>query len=475
MYLEDLLSKINDYSNAEKNMILRAYAFANHAHQGVKRKSGEPYIIHPVAVACILAEMDADCDTICAGLLHDTIEDVEGITKETIAENFNPTIAELVDGVTKIRKKGLEDVDTKEANMHKIIDSITKDVRIFIVKLADRLHNMRTMEYQTPEKQISKSKETLELYVPIATLLGEFTFKTELEDLVFKYLYSSDYNDLTEKLAEYEKMKRKTIDQVEMEIAMALNDMDVTNNIVAKRKNLYGVYSKMKKYHDITRLHDLFAVKILVPDDKICYEARDKIVKMYDSVIGKGKDYISKPKKNRYMGLHEGIYAEDRTMIQLQFKTPRMYKINAYGITAYWDFCKEKGITETGEVLQDEVKNMPFYKTLVELGSMGLPLEEYNRIVKSDILTRMINIEGVDGVITELPDNSTPVDYAFLTNPEQAPFIESAIVNGRFVPYNCPLESRDRVELIYSDMAKDKEELDAASRCLQTKMKIRKI
>ena len=206
MNLDELLARINNYSNDEKRLILRAYSFACYHHKGQTRKSGEEYIIHPTAVGCILAEMHADAETICAGLLHDTIEDCKGVTKELIAEEFNETIADLVDGVTKIRQEGSS--NNEEENMHKIIDSITKDVRIFIIKLADRLHNMRTMEYQSPEKQIEKSKETLELYVPIASLLGQYTIKTELEDLAFKYLYQNNYNEFLNMVNDYEKKQR---------------------------------------------------------------------------------------------------------------------------------------------------------------------------------------------------------------------------------------------------------------------------
>ena len=476
MYIEDLLSRINDYSNEEKMMILRAYAFASNAHKGQFRKSGEPYIIHPVAVACILADMNADCDTICAGLLHDTIEDVEGITKDIIASNFNETIAELVDGVTKIRKSSPED-NTKEANMHKIIDSITKDVRIFIIKLADRLHNMRTMEYQDKDKQVSKSQETLDIYVPLATLLGEYTIKIELEDLAFKYLYNNEYTSLLRMSDEYQNNLRDSLDRILMEIAVSLNDMGFENNIYVKRKNLYGLYLKLKKYKDLSRIHDFISLKILLPEDNDCYQVNDKMHQLYRTVYGRDKDYISFEKDNRYRGVHLTVYSpvDNKTMIQLQLKTPKMYKINAYGITAYWDYCNDHNINKPGEVLQDEVRKMPFYRTLVDLSQSGLPDEEYNKIVKSDILTNMVYLRNVNGKKLELPSGSTPVDFAFNIDPERAPFIESALVNGRLVPINCQLESRDEIEIIYSDEMRNPIDLENNCRCLQTKRKIRSI
>ena len=473
MCLEDLLSRINDYTKEEQNMILRAYAFASNAHKNQTRKSGEPYIIHPTAVACILADMGADCDTICAGLLHDTVEDVDGITSEIIAENFNETIADLVEGVTKIKKKSPND-NTQEANMHKIIDSITKDVRIFIIKLADRLHNMRTMEYQSPEKQIAKSLETLMIYTPIATLLGEYTIKTELEDLAFKYLYKNEYKDLLKLSNDYQNHIRETVDKVLMEISVCLNDCGYSNNIKVKRKNLYGLHLKLKKYKELSRIHDYLAVKILLPEDEDCYFFRDKITRMYNTVTGRDKDYIAFEKDNRYRGLHSTIYASGvNTMIQLQFKTPEMFKINSHGITAYWDFCNDHHINKPGDMMQDEVRKMPFYKTLVELANAGLSIEDYNAIVKSDILTNMIYVMDNYGHKLELPSNSTPVDFAYHVDPVNAPFLDYALVNGRYMTINNPLESRDVVELIYKDEMNNLDYLEDNCRCLQTKRKIR--
>ena len=469
MNLDELLARINDYTNEEKRLILRAYSFACYHHKGQTRKSGEEYIIHPTAVGCILAEMHADAETISAGLLHDTIEDCEGVTKELVAEEFNETISDLVDGVTKIRKEGSS--KKEEENMHKIIDSITKDVRIFIIKLADRLHNMRTMEYQSPEKQIKKSKETLELYVPIAFLLGQYTIKSELEDLAFKYLYQNDYNEFLSMVNEYEKKQRDQIDQVLLEISMMLNELKVKNNILFRRKNLLGVYRKYNKYKNLGRIHDMFALKVLLPSDEVCYEVKNKVSDMYKTLINKDKDYIKFPKNNRYMGLHTSVYLPESGMLQLQFKTPEMYNINAYGITAYWDFKDKKGKL-VNEIMQDEVKSMPFYKTLVELSKEKLSYEEYNQIVRSDILTRMIYLTGIDGVNLELPEGSTPVDYAFYTNPASANYIDYALVNGRKSPINYPLESRDEIEIIYGENERNPEELTNSARCMQTKRKI---
>ncbi len=469
MNLVDLLARINSYTNEEKRLILRAYSFACYHHKGQTRKSGEEYIIHPTAVGCILADMHADAETICAGLLHDTIEDCEGVTKELIAEEFNDTIADLVDGVTKIRQE--DSSSPEEENMHKIIDSITKDVRIFIIKLADRLHNMRTMEYQDHDKQIKKSKETLELYVPIATLLGQYTIKTELEDLAFKYLHDNDYNEFLNMVNDYENKQKDQIDQVLLEISMMLNEVNVENSILYKRKNLSGIYRKYDKYKDLSRIHDMLALKILLPSNDICYDVRDKVSEMYRILQTKDKDYIANPKDNRYMGLHTSIYLPISGFLQLQFKTPEMYNINAYGVTAYFDHEGKKG-KKINEIIQDEVRQMNFYKTLVELGNENIPIEEYNKIVKSDILTRMIYLEGINGKNLELPEGSTPVDYAFNINPETACLIDYALVNGRFSPINYPLESRDKIEIIYGNKTKNPDELISSARCMQTKRKI---
>ena len=474
MNLEELLSRINIYTNEERSKILTAYDFAREHHEGQSRKSGEPYITHPTAVACILTDMYMDADTICAGLLHDTIEDCKDVDRELLDNTFNPTIGLLVDGVTKIKHDDPKETD--EEYLYKILTSFTLDIRIILIKLADRLHNMRTLKYHDDKGKIQRiAFETLMIYVPIASLLGHYTIKTELEDLCFQFLHECEYNEFLEMVNDYEKNQREQIDKILYEISVKLNELDVQNSIKFKRKNIAGIYRKYNKYHDFSSIHDMHALKILVPSNDLCYEIRDKLINdlKFVTLQTKDKDYIAHPKNNKYMGLHSSIFLPESGYLQLQFKTPEMYKINAYGITAYFDHEGRKG-RNVNEIMQDEVKKMEFYKTLVELGEENIPSDEYIKIVRSDILTRMIYLDGIDKNTLELPEGSTPVDYAFKTDPERARYIDYALVGGRVSPINYQLESRDNIRIIYGDKPKNPEELINSSRCMLTKRKIMK-
>ena len=451
MQLEDLIERLGSYSYEEKNFILRAYAFARHAHKGQFRKSGEPYIIHPVAVGCILAEMHADPDTIAAGLLHDVIEDCE-VSKDLLASTFNETVAMLVDGVTKIRKNEVEDSEArKDANLKKIIESITVDIRIFIIKLADRLHNMRTMEYMTAEKQKNKAWETIEVYVHIAYLLGEYKIKNELEDLAFKYAMPEEYLEMQKLYTELMQEKRELLDEVMVSTTHALNEDKYDYTLRLRVKHLYGIYRRLVRYGKIDNIHDLIAIQILLEQPELCYNARARINDMYNKVPGKNKDYIVSPKTNRYRGLHTSIYTTDGTMIQFQFLTPYLDQINQYGITEYWNTIKSSDDLAVSKAMQDEVRQMQFYKFIEYIGKENLSFREYSDEIRSDILSKMIYVQSGKKNVVEMPEKSTVLDYAFRIWPEKAPYLKKAFVNAERADFNQRLENKDRINLFFGD------------------------
>lgn len=476
MGIDSLLAIIQDYAPHDKEAILRAYEFASEVHKGVLRKSGDPYITHPIAVACILAEMHADVETIMAGLLHDTIEDGKdkGITKEVIAEKFGQTVANLVDGVTKFPKLSIDNdkLKTDAASNRKIFESITFDIRILIIKLADRLHNMRTLEFHKPEKREEISKETRNIFVPFANLIGAYTFKQELEDLAFKYLEPQDYLEMIELEKKVYLENFDVIDQAIFRVSQLLNSKNIPFHEKLKVKNYYGLYKRLKTYQDVSQVHDLFSIKFMVNDVETCYYLRDEINMMYPSIKKKEKDYISHPKANMYRSLHTSVIAPNDRILQFQIKTPEMYQINAYGLTAYWDLLK---FNHAAERMQDDVRKFQFFSILEELSKNNLSNEEYNNAVEKDILSDRINVRTPMGDIIDLSAGSTPVDFAFKIHTDLGLNIIASKVNGVEVPLDYKLRDKDVVEIV-SDPNYTGERQDIYNMCtsVSVKRKIKK-
>ncbi len=456
MNIEDLIERLkNGYTDDEKALILRAYEFAKLSHEGQFRKSGEPYIIHPVAVACILAEMHADVNTIAAGLLHDVVEDTK-VTKSDLAYSFNDTIAELVDGVTKIKKEESKNKDELRAlNTYKILNSMTKDVRIFIIKLADRLHNMRTMEYQTKEKQQSKSQETLDLYVPFADYLGEYHFKLELEDLAFKYLNNKEYLRLKEYLGSVKDLKRDEIDKVLVETCQMLNSNNINYDLKLNVKSIYEVYKRLKKYHNFSDITDLLMIKIILDSSNDCYFVNDLIKHDHTSKIlyDKSKDYIKHPKTNRYQGLHTTIEKSTGDYFQYQLKTQPMYDVNAYGITAYWGNCNN-----VDKKIQEDFENSQMYKVLKSMIDDYKDPISFEDKVNQTFLQGSIYPRDNNGNYTELPDGSNILDYAYYHGKNIGDKCIGAKVNGARVSKYYKLGKKDVVDLILDDKIHEENE-----------------
>ena len=448
--LDKLLSLISNYSSKDKELIIKAYEFASRAHAGVLRKSGEPYIIHPLAVSIILARMHADADTIAAGLLHDCIEDVDGITTEVISEQFNPTVAFLVDGVTKIdkinfgnNKKLAEDASTK-----KLIEYMCKDIRILIIKLADRLHNMQTLQFHKPEKQTEISKETRDFFVPFAELIGAYNIKLDLEDLSFLYLNHDEYIKMVKLERELIKDNRNMIDEVLCSISQLLNSKNVPFDVKLNVKNYYGLYNRLKTYHEPENVHDLFQLKFLLNDVGECYNLRNYIKRLYSPINNKSKDYIINPKTNMYRALHTSCYIKKPKIIQFQMATPNLDVINTYGITAHWS---QKQKDNPAESMQHDFMGLQIYQIINELVSSNMDAGEFTEDVRSNVLGKKIYVSSPKGETIELPEGSTPVDYAYYIHTDLGDHFVTARVNGKIVDPTYKLKSKDTIEILYSE------------------------
>ena len=473
MQLENLLEMLSGYSSADKEFVLRAYAFAKHAHKGQTRKSGEPYITHPVAVTCILCSTHADRDTLAAGLLHDVVEDCN-VPLEVIEETFNKTVANRVNGVTKIGKEELEDpIARRDANLTKILKSINQDICIILIKAADRLHNLLTMEYMDKEKAKAKARETLEVYVPIMSLIGEYKIKNQLEDNAFKYFEPDEYKRIEEMREEYVDKKRNIIEEMILSTTYALHEEECEYDLSLRIKHLYGIRQRLLKYGSIDNIHDIFSIKVLIDDLDKCYSARDKISTLYDLMPGKSKDYIESPKTNRYSALHISEIGPDNTMVQFQFLRPDMDRVNQYGLTEYWKNLKNEGNLSVSQEMQDEVKKRQFYRFLEHIGEENLSPSEYADEVRSDILTRMIYVQTPSKSVVELPYNSTVLDYAFRVNPEKAQYLWASFVNGERKELTQRLANKDEIKLLYNEEKSDLTGLDEFCNTHYAKRKIR--
>ena len=445
MTLNVLIGKLKDYDLEEVEMVKKAYEYASNLHSGQFRQSGEPYIIHPLNVACILADMHADSDTICAGLLHDTLEDAN-TTKEDIAHDFNENIANLVDGVTKLAKMNFSSKqDQNYANTRKIITSITDDVRIIIIKLADRLHNMRTLQFKSEFKQKENSLETMDIFVPLAYYIGAYRIKSELEDLSLQYLYPDRYKRIEEIKSRIEKESQNCLNEMLQTINMILNDKDIPHEIKVRTKNIYGIYKRIKEGHKLSDIHDLLSLKIMVDDIANCYQTLGLIHSKYHPINDKFKDYIYNPKTNMYRSLHTTVFGEDDRLVQTQIRTFDMDKIASFGLTAYWDISKGNA----RYIMQEDLKNKyQFFKSLIEINRVFSDNQDFVRQVKSELFSDRIYVYTTKGDIIELPKGSTIIDFAYSIGPDIGNTMVSAIVNDRVVEPDYVLKSKDRVRII---------------------------
>ena len=449
--LNDLINEVKKYNTNQDDidLIIKAYNYASFYHEGQKRKSGEDYIIHPLNVAFILSELHADTDTLCAGLLHDTLEDTKA-TKEDIEHEFNKDIADLVDGVTNIKDLDFSrEEDVYNANMRKIITSVTQDVRIIIIKLADRLHNMRTLNYKEPDRQRAKSIETLEIYAPFAYHLGLYRMYCELEDLAFMYLKPSEFEIIKQQRISIQEQYMPLVQEMAYKVSRILNDKGIPYDIRIRVKNVYGIYQKKNEGKRLVDIHDLLALKIIVDEVDQCYVTLGAVHSVYKPLNYKFRDYISVPKTNGYQSLHTTVYAGDR-FIHTQIRTHEMDKIASFGIPAYWD---AEG--DTRSIMQEKISNKyQFYTSLKEINSIFTNNTDFVQSIKQEVFSEKVYIYDTLGNVNELPKGSTIIDYAYRVKGPEAIKLVGALVNDKVVSLNYVLQSKDRVKLIIDDLSK---------------------
>lgn len=445
---EEFLERILKFNkNYDVDLIGRAYDKGTALHEGQFRKSGEPYFIHPINVAIILAELGMDSETLVGGLLHDVVEDTE-YTREQLVEDFNEDIAILVDGVTKLGAIKFENKEAQQAeNFRKMYLAMSKDIRVLIIKLADRLHNMRTIEFMIPEKQIEKSRETLDIFAPLASRLGIYTVKFELEDIALKYLDPEAYKDLSEKLSAKKEQQEDIIKKVIEEITDALKDMNVKYEIYGRSKQLYSVYKKMKYQNkQLDEIFDLTALRILVENVKDCYAILGIVHTMWLPIPGRFKDYIAMPKPNLYQSLHTTLIDDDGNPFEIQIRTYDMHQVAEYGIAAHWKYKEGRANDKSNN---DELK-LSWLRQSLEWQQDVNDSKEFMETLKMDLFSTQVFVFTPNGDVKELPSGSTPLDFAFKIHSDVGCKCVGAKVNGKMVTIDHELQNGDIVEIVTS-------------------------
>ena len=444
MKFEGLIIKLDYLSEEDLILIKKSYDMASVAHSHQLRDSGEPFITHPLAVASILADWKADRNTICAAILHDIVEDTN-ITLKEIENLFGENVASLVDGVTKLTSMNFSSkLENKNANMRKIITSFRKDVRIILIKLADRLHNMRTLEYKDPKKRKIKALETMDLYVPLAYFIGAYNVKSELEDLSFKFLMPEIYQDTFILRKNVLTNADLAIEEMSHEIGTILTDNDIPNDIKLHIKNIYGVHKRILEKEDKNNIHDLISFQVIVNEVMDCYLSLGYIHHLYRPICEEFKDYISSPKTNMYSSLNTTVFGLDSTIMQSHIRTRKMHLIDTLGIGAYWQL-KGKG---SEEMMQVDIQNKyQFYKSLTEIDEAYFNNQEFIDQVNRELLGKKIYVYDSKGNSIELPVGSTIIDFIYKTCPDNAQNVKEASVNENVVPYDYVLNNSDRVNL----------------------------
>ena len=428
---------------------------ADEAHKGQVRKSGEAYIIHPLCVAIILAELELDKETIVAGLLHDVVEDTV-MTVEEITEEFGAEVALLVDGVTKLGQLAYDadKVEVQAENLRKMFLAMAKDIRVILIKLADRLHNMRTLKYMTPEKQKEKARETMDIYAPIAQRLGISKIKIELDDLSLKYLEPEAYYDLVEKVALRKSVRDDYVQQLVGEVKKSIEAAGIKADIEGRAKHFFSIYKKMKNQgKTIDQIYDLFAIRIIVESVKDCYAALGVIHEMYKPIPGRFKDYIAMPKPNMYQSLHTTLIGPTGQPFEIQIRTYEMHRTAEYGIAAHW---KYKEASDGKNVQNQEEEKLSWLRQILEWQRDMSDNREFMSLLKSDLdlFSDTVFCFTPTGDVKNLPNGSTPVDFAYSIHSAVGNKMIGAKVNGKLVPIDYVIQNGDRIEILTSQNSK---------------------
>ena len=448
--MESILMKIYEYyTGDDRDMLLRAYDFAREAHMNQKRASGEPYFIHPCAVAEILVDLGLDAETIAAALLHDVIEDTSA-TEDTVRENFGESVLTLVAGVTKLDKIVFKSQEEEEAeNFRKIFIAMAKDIRVIIIKLADRLHNMRSLNFLSKERQQKMARETLDIYAPIAGMLGISQIKCELEDLCLKYLDPAAFEYLVENIHQKLEERNRFVDYVVEEINGILKESNIHGEVFGRPKHFYSIYKKMKEKHKtLEQIYDLTAVRVIVGTVDECYEVFGKIHKKWKPVPGRIKDYIATPKPNFYQSLHTTVVTNFGQPFEIQIRTEEMHRTAEYGIAAHWKY-KEHRDEETSLDAR-----IAWVREVMELQGGLKDSKEFMDTVKGELYSTELLVFTPKSKVVSLPKGATPVDFAYAIHSEVGNRCTGARVNGKIVPLNTELELGDVVEIITSPNSK---------------------
>ena len=442
---DELYDKVSNYITDEddKKMITKSYLFAYEKHFGQKRHTGEDYITHPLNVAYILADLNADYQTICAGLLHDVIEDCD-VTKEDIINEFSLEIANLVDGVTKINKLNIDaGNDAMLAYHRKIIVGLTEDVRVIIIKLADRLHNMRTLWILSEESQKKNCKETLEILVPIAHRLGINNIKSELETLSLRYSKPDVYFSIVEKLNQSKLESEESITLMKESLSKLLTKHDIKFKIKGRVKSVYSIYKKLDTGRRFSDIYDILALRIFVDTEQDCYQTLGIIHSKYRPIPKRFKDYIAMPKENGYQSLHTTVFGEGGQLYEIQIRTYAMDDIAEHGIASHWSY-KEKGKTIMQSAMEEKLQ---FFRSIMELSNEEANDEQFINSVKEDVLKSVIYVFTPKGDIIELPKGATPIDFAYRVHSKVGDSMVGAVVNGNIVPLDYELNDNDVVKI----------------------------
>lgn len=446
--INDLIDKFKVYNNNQEDieLINKAYDYAYRKHFGVKRISGDDYIIHPLNVAMILTDINADAHCMAAALLHDVVEDTDS-TKEEIADLFGSDVALLVDGVTKINRLHFSNAgEQMAANQRKILVGLSSDVRVIIIKLADRLHNMRTLYVMTEERQKKKSRETLEILTPVADRLGINKIKNELEDLSLRYLKPDAYFDIVEKLnAKKTEMDHDVVKMLN-EVSGLLNEHNITHEIFGRSKSIYSIYKKMQKGKKFNDIYDIYALRVLVNTESECYLVLGLIHSKYKPVPNRFKDYIAMPKTNLYQSLHTTVFGVDGKLFEIQIRTHEMHKIAEYGIASHWTY-KAKGASV--KTVKDSMEQkLQIFRSIMELNEDSDSPEEFINSIKQDVLNSdSIYVYTPKGDVLELPVDSTPIDFAYKVHTEVGHSVIGALVNDNIVPLDYHLKTGDIIKI----------------------------
>ena len=454
--IDDIINKqIENYGqNTNVELIKKAYNLANEKHGNQCRMSGEPYIIHPMGVAYILAELGLDDETICAALLHDVVEDTD-LTHENLVEIFGDSIAEMVAGVTKLGSIRFTSVEEKQVeNYRKMFLAMGKDIRVILIKLADRLHNMRTLKYLSRERQIANAQETRDLFAPLANRLGIYSLKWELEDLAFKYLYPEEYHEIVTELAKKRDERLEFINKIKDDLAENIKEQGIKAEITGRAKHLYSIYKKMQRDNKtLDQIYDLFALRILVDNVRDCYAVLGIVHEMYTPMPGRFKDYIAVPKTNMYQSIHTTLLGPKGVPFEVQIRTWEMHRTAEYGIAAHWAYKEASNNGKKKSVIVNEDKLAWLRETLEWQKNTQNP-EEFLRTLKTELFEDEVYVFTPKGMIKVLPMGATPIDFAYSVHEQIGHRMIGCKINGKMMPIITTLNNGDIVEIMTSDQAK---------------------